>query len=149
MNKIKKNKIKKNNIDNNFNSVYKNIYGEEKGIIELTLKDFIYDKNKKKIYINNPYFNDKKGFVIFYAPWCEHCVHLSDMLIDIALNNINLFPFGAVNIENVEEGNDRVAIYSKIKQLPTIKYIDTDKSLKDYNFKYNADNIIYYINTNV
>lgn len=149
MNKIKKNKIKKNNIDNNFNSVYKNIYGEEKGIIELTLKDFIYDKNKKKIYINNPYFNDKKGFIIFYAPWCEHCVHLSDMIIDIALNNINLFPFGAVNIENVEEGNDHVAIYSKIKQLPTIKYIDTDKSLKDYNFKYNADNIIYYINTNI
>lgn len=130
-------------------NIYKNIYGEEKGVIELTLKDFKYNKNNKKLYINNKYFNEKKGFIIFYAPWCEHCVHLSNLIIDIALNNVNVFPFGAVNIENIEEGNDKVAIYSKIKQLPTIKYIDSDNTLKEYKFKYNADNLIYYINTNI
>jgi len=130
-------------------NIYKNIYGEEKGVIELTLKDFKYNKNNKKLYINNKYFNEKKGFIIFYAPWCEHCVHLSNLIIDIALNNVNVFPFGAVNIENIEEGNDKVAIYSKIKQLPTIKYVDSDNTLKEYKFKYNADNLIYYINTNI
>ena len=36
------------------NNLYKNIYGIDKNIIELTLSDFIY-KNKK-LYINNKTF---------------------------------------------------------------------------------------------
>ena len=67
------NKINKNdkNDKNDITTSYKNIYGENKGIIELKYKDFIVKKNK--LYINNKFFDENKGLIIFYAPWCSHC----------------------------------------------------------------------------
>jgi thiol-disulfide isomerase/thioredoxin len=143
------NKNNKNNKINNINTISKNIYGEDKAIIELTLKDFIYEKKNKKLFINNNYFSERKGLIIYYAPWCKHCVKLSDTLINLALSNRNLFYFGAVNIENIKDGNDYVAVYSDIKKLPTIKYIKDDNTLENYKFDYNIDNLIFYINTNI
>ena len=134
----------KNKINNSF---YKNIYGEEKGIIELKLEDFVYKNNK--LYIKNDYFNDKKGFIIFYAPWCKHCIKLSTLLIDLALSNINIFNFGAINIENIKDGNDKVSVYENISELPTIKYIKNDGTLEKYNNDYDIDNLLYFINTNI
>lgn len=144
---IKNNENKNKNENNNKTQLFKNIYGLDKGIIELTLKDFI--KKKKNLLINNNYFEEKKGFIIFYAPWCKYCLKLSDLLIELALSNINLFNFGSVNIENIKDGNDYLAIYAGIKKLPTIKYIETDGSLKDYSYKYEADNLIFYMNSKI
>ena len=146
---IKKNinKIKIKKLNNDKVNLYKNIYGNDKYIPELKYKDFIY-KNKK-LYINNEYFSSNKGFIIFYAPWCSHCVKMSQLFIDLAYSNINLFNIGAVNCENIEEDNDKIAIYANIKYFPTLKIIDSDGSLKDYPYEYNADNLIYYINTNI
>jgi thiol-disulfide isomerase/thioredoxin len=132
---------------NNKNSLYKDIYGIDKGILELNLADFIYVK--KKLYINNSYFSKKKGLIIFYAPWCKHCKQISDTLINLAMSNINLFYFGSVNAENIEMGNDKLCIQANIKKFPTIKYINDDGSLEDYAFPYNFDNLIYFINTNI
>jgi thiol-disulfide isomerase/thioredoxin len=148
--KLKNNICKKNIENKNYNyTIYKNIYGDEKGIPELILKDFKYNKLNNKVYINNKYFNEKKGFIIFYAPWCEYCRKLSDIMIELALNNINYFPIGAVNIENTKDKNDYLAQYCNIKDLPTIKYITEDLTLKDYKFEYTIDNLIFFINTNV
>lgn len=138
--------INKKNIENN-NSFYKDIYGEEKGIIELKLVDFNY--KDKKLYIKNSYFNDKKGFIIFYAPWCKHCNKISDLLIDLALLNINIFNFGSINSENIKDGNDKICIYENITKFPTIKYINTDGTLIDYQYEYTLDNLLYFINTNL
>jgi len=138
--------INKKNIKNN-NSFYKDIYGEEKGIIELKLEDFNY--KDKKLYIKNSYFNDKKGFIIFYAPWCKHCNKISNLLIDLALLNINIFNFGAINAENIKDGNDKICIYENITKFPTIKYINTDGTLLDYQYEYTLDNLLYFINTNL
>ena len=146
MNK-KNNNIKNNNKKNIKNNLYKNIYGSDKYITELKMKDFIY-KNKK-LYINNDYFSSKKGFIIFYAPWCKHCIKLSELFIDLAMSNVNLFNFGSVNCENIDNDNDRLCIYAKIKYYPTLKYIKDDGSLESYPFELNADNLIYYINTNM
>ena len=74
---------------------------------------------------------------------------MSELLLDLALSNINVFNFGAVNAENIEDGNDYLCIYSDIKKFPTIKYIKEDGTLEDYQFEYNIDNFIYYINTNI
>ena len=138
---------KKNNNNNNKKSLFKNIYGIEKGIPELILSDFVY--KDKILYINNEYFKNKKGFIIYYAPWCKHCIKISELLTELALLNFNLFNFGAVNAENIENGNDYLCIYSDIKKFPTIKCINDDGTLEDYKYDYNIDNFIYYINTNI
>lgn len=151
MNIIKKeNNVKKKIENENENLIlYKDIYGLDKGIIELKLKDFKYIKKNKKLFIKNKYFNEKKGFIIFYAPWCKYCKKISTMLIDLALSNINLFNFGAVNIEDVENGNDYLSIYANINKIPTLKYIKNNGELINYEFEYSNDNLIYFINTNI
>ena len=99
----KNKKINKKINKNDIMSSYKNIYGENKGIIELKYKDFIVKKNK--LFINNKFFDENKGLIIFYAPWCSHCKKMSDYLIDLALDNLNIFPIGSVNIEDIKNEN--------------------------------------------
>jgi thiol-disulfide isomerase/thioredoxin len=137
--------IKKKNLYKNL--LYKDIYGENTNIIELKFKDFTY-KNKK-LYIKKNIFPNNKGFIIFYAPWCKHCIKMSDLIINLALSNINLFNFGAVNYEDLEEKNDILCNYADIKKFPTIKIIKEDGEIVDYKYEYNIDNLIYYINTNI
>jgi len=135
------------NIINN-NSLFKDIYSIDMGVIELKLSDFTYNNITKKLYINNKYFENKKGFIIFYSPWCTHCKKISELIIDLALANIYLFHFGAINSENIKDGNDKLFVYANITNLPTIKYIKQDSSLEDYNFAYTMDNLLYFININ-
>ena len=70
-------------------------------------------------------------------------------MFNLSESNINLFYFGAVNLDNIKDGNDYLGIYGNIKKTPTIKYIKKNKELIDYPYEYNADNLIYYINTNI
>jgi hypothetical protein len=127
--------------------LYQDLFGEETGIIELRLKDFIY--KDKKLYMKNEYFEINKSLILFYSPLCKYCKLLSKILINLALSHINLFYFGSVNSDNIEEGNDYVCKYAEIKNFPTMKYITSDGSLKEYPHKYNIDNFIYFININI
>ena len=144
INKI--NKTDENN-KNDITSTYKNIYGKNKGIIELKYKDFIVKKNK--LYINNNFFDENKGLIIFYAPWCSHCKKMSDYLIDLALDNLNIFPIGSVNIEDTKNKNYKLTQIAQIKQIPTIMYISNDGSLKYYKYDISIENLKYFINMNL
>jgi len=135
--------INKKNIEKN---IYKNLYGIEFGILELKLKDFNY-KNKK-LYIKNDYLKNK-GFIIFYAPWCKHSKKFMELIQDLALSNINLFNFGSVNCEDIENKNDYLCMYANIKKFPTLKYINKDGIIENYNYDYNFDNLVYFINMNI
>jgi thiol-disulfide isomerase/thioredoxin len=141
-----KNKINSDNSDNS-NSYLKNIYGINKGIIELKYKDFKI-KNKK-LYINNKYFTENKGLIIFYAPWCKHCKDISSDLIDLAFSNLNIFPLGAVNIEDTKNENYKLTKIANIIQIPSAMYISKDGSLKKYNYDIKIDNLKYFINMNL
>ena len=147
INKINKNDENNKKYKNDITSSYKNIYGENKGIIELKYKDFIVKKNK--LFINNKFFDENKGLIIFYAPWCSHCRKMSDYLIDLALNNLNIFPIGAVNIEDTKNKNYKLTQIAQIKQIPTIMYINKDGSLKYYKYDISIENLKYFINMNL
>lgn len=136
--------MKKNNLIN-----FKNIYGEETGIIELKYKDF--QINKSSIKIKNNFFdhNHYKGFIIFYAPWCKHCVELSSEFMNLAQDNLYIFPIGAVNIEDTKNKNDKLAQKFKIEQIPTVKYIDSKGNIKDYPYDVSIENLRYFINMNL
>ena len=130
----------------NKNNLNKNIYGIEKGIIELKYKDFIISKNKIKI--NNDFF-DNKGLIVFYAPWRKHCQGISTDLINLSNDNLYIFPIGAVNIEDIKNENHLLSKKAKIKQIPTIKYINSKGYLLDYKYDINIDNLKYFINMNL
>jgi predicted 2-oxoglutarate/Fe(II)-dependent dioxygenase YbiX len=42
--------------------------------------------------------------------------------------------FGAINSENIKDGNDKLFAYANITNLPTIKYINDDFSGGEINF---------------
>jgi thiol-disulfide isomerase/thioredoxin len=136
--------MNKNNLIN-----FKNIYGEETGIIELKYKDF--QINKSSIKIKNNFFdpNNYKGLIIFYAPWCKHCVEISSEFINLAQDNLYIFPMGAVNIEDVKNKNDKLAQKFKIEQIPTVKYVDSKGIIKDYPYNISIENLRYFINMNL
>jgi len=136
--------IKKKDYDKVYDTLYKNIYDENSCVMELTLKDFKYMNNK--LYVFNKYFTIP-GMILFYAPWCKTCKNLSDGIIEIAYSKINTFHIGSVNVENIEMRNDVLSSLAKVKYYPTIKMIQKDGSLKDYDGKLTIDNLLFYINS--
>jgi len=138
---INKIKIKSN--------ISKNIYSSNENVIELTLKDFDYNKKTKKLTLINKDFIKNNGFIVFYAPWCSHCKEFSDKYIELALSNENLFSFGAINIENIDDKNDHLVVYANVDEIPTLMITDKNGNIEKYKFKYNYDNLIFYINTNI
>jgi thiol-disulfide isomerase/thioredoxin len=139
------NKDKKNYPETiEYNKLFRNLYGGDTGITDLVYKDFKY-KNEK-LYIEHPDFKGRKGIIVFYAAWCSHCNKLSQTLIDMQNEYLNKYVFGAINIENVKEKNDELAIHADVKFIPHILYINKDNSLSTYNHPINEENLLYFFN---
>ena len=110
---------------------------KDTSVLELTYNDF---KNKK---ITNPSFKNKKGLVLFYAPWCIHCKQMSDKWIDLAESFSDRFVISAINIDDLTVGNDKLLYTFKVKSYPTMFFVENNK-LIPYKEK-NIDNIVYFI----
>lgn len=96
-----------------------NIYDKESSVIELTKKDF-----DKKYKIKNKEFKYKNGLLIFYAPWCVHCINSGPMIEEIADLFKHKFTISALNTYNVNEKNDKIAKHFGIFCYPTIRYVE-------------------------
>ncbi len=130
--------------------MYQDIYGENTGIIELKYKDFIFNKKNKSLICNHPIFkNIKKGIIIFYAPWCNHCINMYDDIIELSINYMNVFPIAVVNIEDIENKNDLLTSNAYVTKYPTMKVLNKNLILENYNNDLTKDNITYYINMNI
>ena len=122
---------------------YQNIFHIDNGVHELVLNDFIYKNHK--LYVKHKLFGNK-GFIMFYAPWCSHCKEFKKEYENIALDYIQNIPFGAVNVENVADGNDQLRIYAKVEGVPTLFTIHPDGYLQEYKSDINYDNLLYQVN---
>ncbi len=151
-NKINKllNNTKTKNSKNSVKSMYKDMYANNTGIVELKLKDFIYDKKNKSLKCIHPVFsNVKRGIIIFYAPWCKHCINMYDDIIELSINYMNIFPICVVNIEDLENKNDFLALYANVSKYPTMKVLNKNLIVENYNNELTKDNITYFINMNL
>lgn len=130
MSKIKLKKIE---------SLYKN----DKYVVELNNNDF-HIKNKK-IIITNKLFNNKKGLINFYTPWCIHCQNMVKIWSELAAYFKNKFIIAAVNCEDVYNDNNKLKILMKIKMYPTFKYVSKKGNIMPYKGKHNKDNFMFFI----
>ncbi len=127
--------------------LYRNLFQSNNGVHELTFKDFYLDKNK--LFIKNKFFPKNKGFVLFYAPWCSHCKKFKSDYENLALDYIQLFPFGAVNTENVKDENDKLRVSADVDKIPKLKIINKEGYLVDYDSNLNYDDLLYFLNMNI
>lgn len=127
--------------------LYRNLFHKDNGVHELTLKDFYVDKNK--LFIKNKFFPKNKGFILFYAPWCSHCKKFKNDYENLALDYIQLFPFGAVNTENVKDENDKLRVFADVDKIPKLKMIHKDGYLVNYDSNLTYDDLLYYLNMNI
>ena len=109
----------------------------------------LYKKNNSLVCNHSIFKNVKKGIIIFYAPWCPHCVNMYDDIVELSINYMNIFPIAVVNIEDLNNKNDLLALYANVSKYPTMKVLNKNLILENYNNDLTKDNITYYINMNM
>lgn len=131
-------------------AMYKDMYDDVSTIYELKYADFEIDEKTKSIKCIHPMFqHTQRGMIVFYAPWCKHCNQMYDDLVEISINYMNIFPIGVVNIEDIKNKNDHLSAHAKVMKYPTMKIVNRDLYLEDYNNDMSKDNIVYFINMNL
>ena len=121
----------------------KDIFAKHSMVDELIYTDFMFFK-KKKLLVKEEYEN-KKGFVIFYVPWCKHCCKRAKMWEELACRFKNKFYISAVNCENIIKDNDLLRLKYNVKIYPTVFYVTKNGSLHKYKGVLEKDDIIYFI----
>ena len=112
---------------------------------ELKLKDFKIVNGKPVL--NNKYFNGKYGLIIVYAPWCIHCKASTNTWNELATQYNYVFPIGAINAEDLDNGNDELSSMLSVKSYPTVYTVNKNGKLAKYKFDESKDELIYYISS--
>lgn len=117
------------------------LYDKYSGVIELTSKDFKYEKDK--IIVINKHFKNKYGFIKFYAPWCGHCRNMVELWSELAIQFGHIFAIGAVNCEKKE--NFKIRNKIGIRYYPTIIKVSKDGTISLYDEGIDKDKFMYYV----
>jgi thioredoxin-like negative regulator of GroEL len=109
-------------------------------VIELTASDF---STGDSLRVKRKDFKNNYGIIKFYAPWCPHCVNMKKDMVYLAdqLQEFNV-KIAAVNCDNKEVGNNRLAAKANIEGLPTIFIFREDGSLRKYNGKRDVEGLL-------
>tara|TARA_Y100001970_G_scaffold75238_1_gene95333 strand:+ start:152 stop:550 length:399 start_codon:yes stop_codon:yes gene_type:complete len=102
-----------------------NFYDNQKFITELT------DKDLKNNTINNKRFKNKEALIMFYAPWCPHCVDSKELFIKTSKIMQDIVPLGAVNCTN--PNTIKLQKIFEIQGFPTILEFYNGKKMGIYN----------------
>jgi thiol-disulfide isomerase/thioredoxin len=152
--KIKKEKEKKKlKKKKNPRTLYNDIYTYSEHVKELKgNKDFEYkvinNEEEKRIKVINKLFN-KKGFILFYAPWCKHCLKIDKTYDELASYYSPHYPFGSVNIEDVKNKNDILRIRAKVVKYPTLFKVTTKNTLKKIEMESDPSKLLEIINQEI
>jgi thiol-disulfide isomerase/thioredoxin len=122
-----------------------NIYNIDSPVKELVFNDF--DISKNNISIKNKKFTEKNSFLIFYAPWCSHCVDSKEMWEDIACMFDDIISIYAINCYNYFDNNQDLVEIFNISYYPTIKFVKNNEII-DYKEKKDKDTIVSYLLSN-
>jgi thiol-disulfide isomerase/thioredoxin len=122
-----------------------NIYDIDSPVKELIFNDFDFSNNK--ISIKNKKLKNKNSFLIFYAPWCSHCVESKEMWEDIACMFEDIIYIYAINCYNYFDNNQELVEPFNISYYPTIKFVKENEII-DYKDKKDKDTIVSFLLSN-
>jgi thiol-disulfide isomerase/thioredoxin len=122
-----------------------NIYNIDSPVKELIFNDFNISNNS--ISLKNKKLTQKNSFLIFYAPWCSHCVDSKEMWEDIACMFDDIISIYAINCYNYFDNNQELVELFNISYYPTIKFVKNNEII-DYKEKKDKDTIISYLLSN-
>ena len=101
-------------------------------VIELVGKNF--EKNK----IKNT--NDRSGILNVYAPWCIHCIKVSEMYKELSNLFLNKFNFYSLNSENKQ--NFKTIDKLNVKFFPSFYLVDKQGNIKEIKTEISKNKLI-------
>lgn len=82
---------------------------------------------------------DKSGYILYYAPWCPHCISKKPLWTTLAKKYKDKYIFGVVDTTNNPIASDKF----NIMYFPTLKYLHNDGNISDAeNVDYTEDSLI-------
>lgn len=122
-------------------------YPDASPIKELKYKDF--DFSKKKPTLKHKKFKNKKGMIMVYAPWCQHCKGFIDTWNELGMQYNYVFPLGAINAEDINNNNHELSASLSVGAYPTLFFVSKSGKLTKYKHNESRDELIYYISSKI
>lgn len=120
-----------------------NLYPSGSDVIELNLFDF--DGKRLKYFAKVKKGKPKIGIIVFYAPWCVHCVYMKELLENLASQFKNRFNITAVNCEH--PFNYSLRWLFEISCYPTIMYFNKTGEVENYLGTCDKDGLLTFISS--